>query len=107
VSGARVLARRTLGSIPPLIGVQRLLLVALAVDSVLVIGGVFLAPESLWSVSGVGRVVADVGLFALIGVAAVFGPLRLSRLSDIGDVCLWIGVAFAIVYGLDLFLSCQ
>jgi hypothetical protein len=31
--------------------------------------------------------------------------LRLSRLSDVGDVCLWTGLAFALIYGLDLLLG--
>ena len=40
-----------------------------------------------------------------IGVAAVLGPLSLSRIADVADVCLWIGTAFALVYTSDLLLD--
>jgi len=85
--------------------VQRVLLVALAVDGILVISGIALAPDSFLSVTGTGRVVADLGLLAVIATAAVFGPFALSRLADVGEVCLWTGVAFALVYELDLLLD--
>jgi hypothetical protein len=67
--------------------VQRVLLAALAADGILVISGIALAPDSLLSVTGTGRVVADLGLFAVIGAAAVLGPLALSRFADVGEVC--------------------
>jgi hypothetical protein len=102
VATARAVATR---SVSPLSGIQRLLLVALALDSILVIGGAALAPSTLRSVAGVGRIAADVGLLALIGVVAVVGPLRLSRFAEIGDICLWSGAAFALVYDLDLGLD--
>lgn len=87
--------------VPPLLGVQRLLVTALVSDGILVVAGVGLAP----SVTGVARVVADLGLFILIGGAAVYGPVRLSRFADMGDVCVWSGAAFAFVYALDLLLG--
>ena len=84
---------------------QRVLLAALVVDGILVISGIALAPDSLLSVTGAGRVAADLGLFAVIGAAAVLGPLALSRLADVGEVSLWTGAAFALVYELDLLLD--
>jgi hypothetical protein len=80
-------------------------LAALAVDGILVISGIAFAPDSLTSVTGVGRVVADLGLFAVIGATAVLGPLALSRFGDVGEVSLWTGAAFALVYELDLLLD--
>jgi hypothetical protein len=80
-------------------------LAALVVDAVLVISGAALAPDTLLSIAGSGRVVADLGLFAVIGAAAVFGPFALSRLADVGEVCLWAGAAFALAYDLDLLLD--
>jgi hypothetical protein len=105
MSDARVFAKRGVASVPPMTGVQRVLLAALAVDSILVVGGVGLAPETLWSAAGLGRVVADLGLFVVIGTAAVLGPLALSRIADVGGVCLWTGTAFALVYTSDLVLD--
>jgi hypothetical protein len=78
------------------------LLVALLVDGLLVVGGVALAPGAVRSVSGVGMVIADLGLLALIGLAAVWGRVALSRFADIGEVVSWTGVAFALVYDAHL-----
>lgn len=99
------MATRVVASFTTLMAVQRVLLVALAVDGVLVIGGAGLAPDALWSPAGLGRVVADLGLFVVIGGAAVVGPFSLSRFADVGDVCLWTGAAFALVYEIDLLLD--
>jgi hypothetical protein len=85
--------------------VRYVLLGALIVDGILVVGGIALAPEDVASLTGAGRIVADVALFVAIGAAAFFGPFALSRFVDVGDICLWTGAAFALVYGADLVLD--
>jgi hypothetical protein len=100
------------GSLPrPLISLaavtpaQRLLLSVLLLDGVMVVGGVALAPEVLRSVAGPGRILADLVLFAVIGTAAIVGPLALGRFAEIADVCVWLGAAFALAYGIHLLLD--
>jgi hypothetical protein len=84
---------------------QRVLAATLALDAALIIGGLALAPEALRSASGVGIVLADVGLMAAICAASVVGPLALDRYPEIDGVCLWVGLAFAVAYDGDLLLD--
>jgi len=88
-----------------LLPVQWVLMTALAVDGALVLAGLGLVPEAVRSPAGIGRVLADLGLLALIGAAALVGPMAFSRLRDIDDVCLCAGSLFAFVYLLHLLLG--
>ena len=87
-----------------LMPVQHVSPAALAADAMLVIAGPGFVPETLRSASGVGRVVADVGLMMAIGAAAVLGG-TFSRFSGVGDVCLWAGAAFALVHDTHLLVD--
>lgn len=89
----------------PLLPVQRVLLAALAVNCVLVVVGVVIAPSSVMSATDAGRVIADLGLLIAIGTAGVIGPVALHRFAEIADLCLWAGVAFAVAYSADLLLD--
>jgi hypothetical protein len=78
---------------------------ALVLDAVLVVAGLGFAPGPALSVSGAGRVIADVGLLVAIGVAGLVGPASLGRLSQAVVPCLWVAVAFAVSYDALLLLD--
>jgi len=85
--------------------VQRVLLIALALDGLLVVCGVAFEPEALRSLTGAGIVVSDLGLLAVIACVSLVGPLALDRFADVSEICLWVGAAFALAYSCELLLD--
>jgi hypothetical protein len=85
------------------VSLARVVLIAAAfADVVLVLGGVGFAPEALGSVTGVGIIVADVGLLVAIAVAGLAGPVSFGRAPEVVGVCLVAGPLFALCYVADL-----
>jgi hypothetical protein len=78
------------------------LLSAVVANCVLVVVGVLLVPATLGSITGVGIVVADIGLQVAIAVLGWRGPVSLGRLGGSSEWCLAVGAAFAAVYLGDL-----
>lgn len=70
----------------------------MVVNIVLSLVGVLLAPATLRAPSGVGIVVADVGLQVGLVLVALFGPVSLSRVDPLAGFCLVVGVVFALAY---------
>ncbi|HEX3517663.1 MAG TPA: hypothetical protein VHT29_01365 [Solirubrobacteraceae bacterium] len=68
----------------------------------LILGGLLLAPVTLTSLTGVGVVVADIGLQLTVLAVGLIGPASLDRLGSPVGYCLAAGVTFAIAY--DVFL---
>lgn len=71
---------------------------AVVVNVALILVGVHFAPTTLGSLSGVGIVVADVGLQLTLLAVGLTGPASLARLGHAASYCLAVGVAFALAY---------
>src|SRR5579859_2448664 len=77
---------------------QRLFILVLACNMVLILWGIRVVPVTISSADGIGRILADIALQAVIGLVALWGPLSFQRHPFVIWVSLLFGLLFAISY---------
>jgi hypothetical protein len=85
--------------------IQRLFVLVLIVNVVLILWGIRVVPATVAKPDGVARILADIGLQVVIGLLALFGPLSFQRNRSTIWISLLCGLLFAIAYESILLLD--
>ena len=78
--------------------IQRLLVLVLVCNIVLILWGVYVVPATVSTLAGNTRILADIVLQVVIGLVALSGPLSFQRYSAAIWISLVFGLLFAIAY---------
>lgn len=85
--------------------IQRLFLLVLICNIVLILWGIRVVPATIAAPDGIARILADIGLQVVIGLLALFGPLSFQRSRSALWISLFFGLLFAIAYDSLLLLD--
>jgi hypothetical protein len=84
---------------------QRLFLLVLIGNVVLILWGIRVVPATVATPDGIARILADIGLQVVIGLLALVGPLSFQRNRSAIWISFLVGLLFAIAYESILLLD--